>query len=247
MVAKLGVFVIVPSNSSVLRCRPFLSGVPRDGSPASTVLLRHSDSPSLVLASLRFLVRRYPGPDRSRPPRKQQGLPGSWGSLVCMPCSRTPVDLRAGPLRVFALQHFGVAFRCWYDVGSTTIFRGSITRPTHSLSTLRSQGRPLDHARLASGWGPALTGRATRLSRPAGIHRKVSAQLITSSLPRRRAARHVVLHFLAHTSGLFGGVLALQRPPVLSEWALAWRQGRPSWQGRRRSARRPRRARHRPS
>src|ERR1700733_11107551 len=43
----------------------------------------------------------------------------------------------------------------------TTIFRGSITRPTHSLSTLRSQGRPLDHARLASGWGQALSGRAT--------------------------------------------------------------------------------------
>src|SRR5262249_40723842 len=91
MVAEPGVFVIVPFNSSVYRCRPFLGRVPRDGSPASSVLLRHSDSPSLVLASLRFLVLRYPGPDRSRPPRKQQGLPGSWGSLVYMPCSRTPV------------------------------------------------------------------------------------------------------------------------------------------------------------
>jgi hypothetical protein len=28
---------------------------------------------------------------------------------------------------------------------------------------------------------------------------------MASSLPRRRAARHVALHFLAHTSGLFGG------------------------------------------
>ncbi len=37
--------------------------------------------------------------------------------------------------------------------------RGSITRPTHSLSTLRRTGRPYCHARLASGWGPALSGR----------------------------------------------------------------------------------------
>jgi hypothetical protein len=50
----------------------------------------------------------------------------------------------------------------------TTIFRGSITRPAHSLSTLRSQGRPLDHARLASGWWPALTGRATISRVPLG-------------------------------------------------------------------------------
>ena len=37
-------------------------------------------------------------------------------------------------------------------------FRGSITRPVHLLSTLRSRGRPR-HARLATGWAVSL-GRA---------------------------------------------------------------------------------------
>ena len=110
---------IFPFSGSVHRCRPFLRRVPRTGSPTSQVVLRHSDSPPLVLASLRFLVRRYPGPDRSRPPKKQRGLPGSWGSLLrTCPGLGPRWDLRAGPLRPFALQHVDVAFRCCNGVGS---------------------------------------------------------------------------------------------------------------------------------
>ena len=44
-------------------------------------------------------------------------------------------------------------------LAGTLCSRGSITRPTHSLSTLRRTGRPYCHARLASDWGPALSGR----------------------------------------------------------------------------------------
>lgn len=39
------------------------------------------------------------------------------------------------------------------------LFRGSVTRPTCSLSTLRGEGSPQRHARLASGWWPAFAGR----------------------------------------------------------------------------------------
>lgn len=43
---------IFPSNGSVFRCRPLLHRVPRVGSPASLLVLRHSDSPSPPLCSL---------------------------------------------------------------------------------------------------------------------------------------------------------------------------------------------------
>ena len=56
------------------------------------------------------------------------------------------------------------AFRLAYDVGShTCAFRGSITRPVRSLSTLRgfpsSTSESYSHARLASGWWSTFAGR----------------------------------------------------------------------------------------
>jgi len=167
------------------RCRPFLGRVPRVGSPASTVLLRHSDSPSLVLASLRFLVRRYPGPDRSRPPRKRQGLPGSWGSLVYMPCSRTP----AGPsCRALARLRAPARRCCLPLLQRRRLPPRYFGAPSHGLHTrclrFAVRGRPPVHARLASGWWASLCRTGDDCSRPAGIHREVSAQLMASSSPR---------------------------------------------------------------
>jgi hypothetical protein len=59
---------------------------------------------------------------------------------VCVPRSLTP----ARPLGLAMLQPWDAAFRYQYSVGSRDcqLFRGSITRPTHSLSTLRSPGYP---------------------------------------------------------------------------------------------------------
>ena len=57
-----------------------------------------------------------------------------------MPCSRTPVDLRAGPLRVFALQHLGIAFRCCYGVGSNDDISG-LYHTAYTLAVYASQPR----------------------------------------------------------------------------------------------------------
>ena len=56
-----------------------------------------------------------------------------------MPCSYRPRwDLHARPLR-----HLGAAFRSFNGVGShEQYFRGSVTRPARSLSTLRRRGHP---------------------------------------------------------------------------------------------------------
>ncbi len=98
---------------------------------------------------------------------KRQGLPGSWGTRMYVPCSPTP----AGPPR----QAIAACWCCLPHfqrrrLPRTRCFRGSITRPAHSLSTLRSGGLLHLHARLATGCWPSFTGRDWL---PAGSHCKV--------------------------------------------------------------------------
>jgi hypothetical protein len=93
-----------------------------------------------------------------------------------MPCSQTPAGLGARPCgslrgRVTPQPSFGrSALRCCLPplplrrLPRSAEFRGSIARPTCSLSTLRHLVSPSGHARLASGGWPALTWQA----RPAG-------------------------------------------------------------------------------
>jgi hypothetical protein len=57
---------------------------------------------------------------------------------VYMPCSQTPVDLRAGPVRVFALQHLGVAFRQCNGVGSNDDISG-LHHTAYTLAVYASQ------------------------------------------------------------------------------------------------------------
>src|SRR5215207_3979194 len=106
MVSRFGVLDIFPSNSSVTRHPPFLHGVPRDGSPASSVLLggydalslsRRASFPSLgstANASADSLPQpadalcRGPGPLVSRSPtgirsRRSQGSPRFLGGPPC--------------------------------------------------------------------------------------------------------------------------------------------------------------------
>ncbi len=102
-------------------------------------------------------------------------------------------DLGAWPV-----QHSGVAFRCFDDVGShyATYFRGSITQPTLSLSTLRSHGYPLmySHARLASERWPAYSGG---LGYPQGRSEWfLSPQHSISSFPRLGLAHRNCMSFL---------------------------------------------------
>jgi hypothetical protein len=68
----------------------------------------------------------------------------------------------------------------WTASASTLVlFRGSITRPACSLSTLRSRGYPPHHARLGPGCRPALPGEA---GYPLGSYARF--QFITSPPPR---------------------------------------------------------------
>jgi hypothetical protein len=81
----------------------------------------------------------HPVPPAGVLPRRWKGLPGSWGTSVNVPCSPTP----AGPRTP---GHCGVAARPSVDLKTSAPasikFRGSIARPVHSLSTLRSAGYP---------------------------------------------------------------------------------------------------------
>jgi len=101
------------------------------------------------------------------------GLPRFLGNPNAdMPCSSTPTG-PAGP------SHFSppdTAFRGHYCVGSRNdkFFRGSITRPAHSLSTLRSRGHP----------------RTTQDSLPA-VGLLCRAGLITRWVPLQGLAFHI--------------------------------------------------------
>jgi hypothetical protein len=54
----------------------------------------------------------------------------------------------------------GVAFRKWYAVGPCMLFVSRLDHTAYTLAVYASQPRsPSRHARLASGWGPALSGR----------------------------------------------------------------------------------------
>src|SRR5215210_316377 len=118
MPSRFGDLAILPSNGSVTRHPPFLHGVPRDGSPASSVLLgcydalspsRRASFPSLAVPRMhppiRSHSRRTPsavGLDLWSPgarPGFVRGdlrvLPGSWADpLVHMPWADTPGDPR---------------------------------------------------------------------------------------------------------------------------------------------------------
>jgi hypothetical protein len=132
--------------------------------------------PAARPTSLRFLRSVVPAPTRSG--RETTGSPRFLRvPLVYMPCSTTPVGPRAGPI-----QHDDVAFRLCNGVGSHIFVISGLNNTACTLAVYASQpGSPLDHARLASGWWPALTGRAARSSRPAGTLREVSA--LNSSHP----------------------------------------------------------------
>lgn len=58
--AELGISFLFPSNGCMTRCPTSLHRVPRNGSPASTVLLRHSDFLSSVTTILFDLVSPLP-------------------------------------------------------------------------------------------------------------------------------------------------------------------------------------------
>ncbi len=168
MVSKIGILVLLsprrsslpgaplPSSGSlgmVPRAHRYYWGAPTSHRPRSPRFSRSSSSAcspcSLSLgtasapASLGF-GRRLP----SRLSRRSRWeLPGSGGILVNLPCCLTPVGRPQPRLCGLVDSAFRLSEHRRPHVG---LFRGSITQPVDSLSTLRVGVAP-SHARLASG------------------------------------------------------------------------------------------------
>lgn len=142
-----------------------LHGVARGGFPRFAGSMRRYDSSPSFSLHISFPLLRNTASRSPLRRRKRQGLPGSWVTLLCVcPALRPRSGLRALPSRTAASRGVAVsAFRLrasfrssvavhaasrrvgavpelWNakDPGRPIPFRGSITRPSHSLSTLRN-------------------------------------------------------------------------------------------------------------
>jgi len=92
--------------------------------------------------------------------RNAWDLPGSWATLRALAPLLDPGEAsRARPLRRGGAAD---AFRRALAHPNWS-FRGSITRLSHSLSTLRGRDRSRSRARLATGWWPAFAGQVCLL------------------------------------------------------------------------------------
>ena len=194
MLLEPGVSAIVPSFGSVFRHL-----LPSAGSlglvPPHQRYNEMLRLPAARPAALRFLRLAVPPKFIGR---RRQGLPGSWGSLVHMPCSTTPEDLH-----VMDLGHSATH--------ASVLPSASVTAsaPTSSVFGAQSHGlhtrclrfavtvtRLLlyDHARLASGWRSSLTGRG---SHPLGpivkFPRSTHRFLLTQALPGALTVSSIVL------------------------------------------------------
>jgi hypothetical protein len=118
---------------------PLLHRIPfGKGSPASLLLCSTPTSQHPRFARLRF-ARRF------RLPTKMSGSPRFLGNPCVRATLSDPGGVSAPDLRALPRSRcFDVAFRAYDDVGlrENDPFRGSITRLTHPLSTLRSHGYP---------------------------------------------------------------------------------------------------------
>ena len=100
---------------------------------------------------------------------KPSDLPSSWGTLMYVPCSQTP----AGPSpQALTTRRYGLPLLAQRQLPRLRFFRGSITRPIHSLSTLRR----MDHSTTTQNSLPAVGHTLPdRMLLPARSQRKVSA------------------------------------------------------------------------
>ena len=117
-----------------------------------------------------YLDRGFPNHCSVRGNVRVSQVPG--GSYVCMPCSRTPVRL---------LSQVIAASKCCLPLVRRRRllrfdFRGSITRPTDFLCTLRGPDYSVLHATLGTGCLPGFAGRGII---PAVSHCEVSVCHVT--------------------------------------------------------------------
>ena len=150
-----------PSNDSVIRPPASLHRVPRFGSPASSVLPGGSDSPPSPFRFVSFAWRLQPSSVTDGGASQVPARP----SLHVRPALRPRRDLRARPFR-----RVGTAPGWVHSKGSRN--QSSFEARSHGFRArcLRFAATVTrDHARLASGWRPAFTGRG---SNPLGLFRR---------------------------------------------------------------------------
>jgi hypothetical protein len=126
----------------------------------------------------------HPVPPAGYLPRRRRGLPGSWGT----PRWTCPVlrPRRDRARQAIAAPRRGLPLRSRRRLPRISSFRGSIARPVHSLSTLRSPGRPGTTQDSLPAAGQALPGGGRC---PAGSQREVSALQSLPPLPSFPGAR----------------------------------------------------------
>ena len=116
------------------------------------------------------------------------------------PCLRAPLFDPGGAIRARPLQRGRAVFRCLQSVDphKDGSFRGSITRPTGSLSTLDLTVTRFG-PRLASSWWPTFAGRACY---PLGPSRYFTAASLTadSKRPGFPGARRLDPYLLRYSS-----------------------------------------------
>ena len=184
------------------RRRSLLRGVPRDGSPASSLLPRRSDFPvpidsrfvAFALHLPRALIRareEAPGPPRFLGNPCTHALVSDLGGSVVL----------GAPGCALRLEHDSVAFRGCTRRRHPQLFHfealshGLRTRCLRFAATV-ARVLPHGHARLASGWQPpALAGR--------DFHPRVASQgfrhcYMASSSPRLRLAHVQLEQGIAH-------------------------------------------------
>lgn len=155
MSVEFGASVIVPSFGSEFRCRPLLHRVPRVGSPASSLLRRHSDFPLPHLAHASRFARRF------RLSTEDAGSPKFLGDhLPPVPRSSIPAEPTRAGLRGFAPTScsLGVVFRAFRLVDLRdfpnfgTRFRGPRARCLRFVSVVTFRSRKTRFRLTALSW-----------------------------------------------------------------------------------------------
>ena len=159
--------------------RPALLRCLRSAVPHGCLSVRSCGRPAPLVYHRPGLIGHSDAPMSGVLMRRRQGLPGSRGTFMDVPCSQTPT----GPRRQATgdASVLPSAFRT-ASAPAISVLTG-LNHTAHPLAVYASQGgSPHHHATLASGCWPNFAGRD---SLPAGSLRKVSAMPhnIASSFP----------------------------------------------------------------
>src|SRR5580704_2769917 len=177
-VVELDLSFIFPSNGSMPRCRPLLGGVPRVGSPASALVLRHSDFQLPRLARSRLLGGSGCTGESwiSQVPRR----PSPYVPRLSDPGGTVEAGLRD---HVPTLCSAAVAFHACRRVDFHHFFSFGIQYRGPHARCLRFAARVTPAPRKTRYWLAALPwpgGSPTRSVAASGLHSRVGVHMVSS-------------------------------------------------------------------